>query len=133
MNAPATRSIAIERTLEQRDFDAFARLSGDANPIHVDAGFAARTRFGRTVAHGVLLRTVLRGLIEQLEPGGRQLLERVMFPAPTYASERMRFSVSVRAASESQLVLDLKVARVADGTITLSGESVVERPRRNAC
>ena len=36
-------------------FDRFARLSGDDNPIHVDPAFSARTRFGRTVAHGMLL------------------------------------------------------------------------------
>ena len=54
--------VVLERTFVQADFDAFAELSGDDNPIHVDHEFAANSRFGRTVSHGVLLYTVLRGL-----------------------------------------------------------------------
>jgi len=127
MNAAGMRAVTLERTLRQADFDAFAALSGDANPIHVDREFAARTRFGRTVAHGVLLCTVLRGLIEQLEPLGRQLDQRVTFPAPTYADEPMRFSVRVRRETNSLLELELEVVRVNDGTITLRGETSVAR------
>jgi acyl dehydratase len=47
--------ISEVKTFTQAEFDAFARLSGDDNPIHVDPEFSARTRFGRTVAHGMLL------------------------------------------------------------------------------
>ena len=35
----------VERVLTQDEFDAFAKLSGDDNPIHVDPDFSARTRF----------------------------------------------------------------------------------------
>jgi acyl dehydratase len=77
--------LVLERVLTQSDFDAFAELSGDDNPIHVDEDFSARTRFGRTVAHGMLLGTVLRGMLERLVPGGRQVAQKLMFPAPTCA------------------------------------------------
>jgi len=107
----------IERTFSQRDFDRFARLSGDANPIHVDAGFAARTRFGRTVAHGVLLETVLRGLAGQLVPGRRVAEQALRFAAPTYADEPMRFEVW----REDDNTLGLNVTRAADGTLTCDG------------
>lgn len=46
-------------TFTQSDFNVFARLSGDDNPIHVDPAYAASTHFGRTVAHGMLLFGVL--------------------------------------------------------------------------
>ena len=42
---------SIERIFSQVDFDRFARLSGDNNPIHIDPAFSARTPFGQTVAH----------------------------------------------------------------------------------
>ena len=82
MNARCQR-VELELTLTQEDFDRFARLSGDDNPIHVDPEFSAHTRFGRTVAHGVLLCTIVRGLIEQLVPHARQRRQKVTFPSPT--------------------------------------------------
>jgi acyl dehydratase len=87
----------IERSFTQADFDRFARLSGDANPIHTDPAFAAATRFGCTVAHGLLLMSVLRGLIEQLVPGGRLVEQSVMFPAPTFTGADGRSIASGRA------------------------------------
>ena len=47
------QAATLRRRFSQADFDRFARLSGDDNPIHVDPRFAARTRFGRTVAHAL--------------------------------------------------------------------------------
>ena len=54
----------MERDLSfsQADFHRFARLSGDHNPIHVDPDYAAGTRFGATVSHGMLLFSAVRGL-----------------------------------------------------------------------
>ena len=51
-------SLLIERQWipTQEEFDLFARISGDDNPIHVDPEFSARTRFGRTVSHGMLIQ-----------------------------------------------------------------------------
>lgn len=109
----------------QSHFDRFARLSGDANPIHVDAAFAARTRFGRTVAHGVLLETVLRGLAGRLAPGCTVAEKALRFTAPTYAEEAMHFEVWQQAAD----TLGLSVTRALDGTLTCEGRMVLA-PRR---
>ena len=51
------QSAIAERVFSQSDFDRFAALSGDDNPIHVNPEFAARSRFGRPVCHGMLLYT----------------------------------------------------------------------------
>jgi len=116
---------SLVRSFSQADFDHFARLSGDNNPIHVDAEFSARTRFGRPVSHGLLLCSVLRGLIEELLPGGRMTDQSVMFPAPTFADEAMRFSVTLSAADDSGSRVELEVSRIADGTVTCQGHSRV--------
>ena len=42
------------RTMTQADIVSFAGLTGDFNPLHVDAEFAARTPFGKNIAHGLL-------------------------------------------------------------------------------
>ena len=46
---------SLSKPLTQAKIDAYARASGDFNPIHVDAAFAAATPFGGTIAHGMLL------------------------------------------------------------------------------
>jgi acyl dehydratase len=116
------RQHSIVRTFSQADFDRFARLSGDDNPIHVDPEFSARTRFGRPVAHGLLLCSVLRGLVENLVPGGRLSDQSMMFPAPTYAGDAMSFVATVMDSSdEDRIDCVLEVSRVADGVVTCQG------------
>lgn len=109
------------RSFSQADFDRFARLSGDDNPIHTDAEFSARTHFGETVAHGLLLCSVLRGLVDQLLPGGNIQEQSVMFPAPTFADDPMRFSAEITQAEAALTELSFEVRRVSDGEVTCQG------------
>ena len=119
------RQITIEHIFSQDDFERFALLSGDNNPIHTDPDFCAGTRFGRTVAHGLLLCSVLRGLIDRLKPGGRLSEASLMFPAPTYADESMQFAVTVTGGSDDELELELNVKRINDGIVTCQGHARV--------
>lgn len=89
------RTVGLRFT--QHDFDLFARLSGDDNPIHVDREFAATTRFGRTVAHGMLLFAAANAAINRWI-GGRLNLHRqqLVFPAPTFADEDVALSLTIQ-------------------------------------
>jgi acyl dehydratase len=122
----------VERALTQADFDAFAKLSGDDNPIHVDPEFSAHTRFGRTVSHGMLLSTVLRGLLDELIPGSTQVSQKLMFPEPTFCDESMRFSALVKADDGRHVVAEISCERIDDGAITCAGEATMLRARQTA-
>ena len=113
--------VTLERSFSQADFDRFARLSGDDNPIHTDPEFSTRTYFGQTVAHGLLLCSVLRSLVDQLLPGGNIQEQSVMFPAPTFADDPMRFSAEITQAEGAFTELSFEVRRVSDGEITCQG------------
>lgn len=113
--------VSVVRSFTQADFDRFASLSGDNNPIHCDPEFSARTRFGRTVAHGLLLCSILRGVVDQLIPGGQVVEQSVMFPAPTFANEPMRFQARIADEAEAFSELELLVTRESDGEITCQG------------
>lgn len=123
MTPADARSLCLERSLTQTDFERFAALSGDDNPIHVDADYAARTKFGRTVAHGALLCSILRGLADRLLPGARQLSQHVMFPAPTYADEPLRFESRVVTDDGTEAQMRMRVVRRADEVVTCTVEA----------
>jgi acyl dehydratase len=96
----------------QADFDEFARLSGDDNPIHVDPGYAAGTRFGATVAHGMLLFSRLAAeAAGWLGDAPFVVAQTLVFPSPTYAG--------------ADLTAELRMAGTgADGTMRV-GERIV--------
>ena len=54
---------SLAKTLSQEKIDRYARASGDFNPIHVDPAFAARSPFGGTIAHGMLLLAYLSEML----------------------------------------------------------------------
>ena len=121
----STGRASLIKVFSQADFDAFARLSGDDNPIHTDADFCAGTRFGRPVAHGLLLCSVLRGLIDSLLPGRTLSEQAVMFPAPTYADEPMNFTVTMSDTGQGRIDLELEARRLEDGVVTCQGTAKV--------
>lgn len=106
-------------TPTQAEFDAFARVSGDDNPIHVDPAFSARTGFGRTVSHGMLIYAKLWGLLQKARPGARQLGQSMMFSHPAYAGD----PVDLRIRETAPGVVEMHATRVADGAALLSGEA----------
>lgn len=113
-------------TPSQSDFDAFAELSGDDNPIHVDPAFSARTRFGRTVSHGMLLYSRLWALLRARHPGRRHAMQSLMFPNPAYAGEELAFRFSAAETKGRDEAMVIEIRRTADGKVVLSGECRME-------
>jgi acyl dehydratase len=90
------RRAQLRRRVTQDDFDRFARISGDDNPIHVDAAFAARTRFGRTLAHGMMLYSLVVHFIRsELLPGAVELEQDLVFPGPIFAGDELTIDAEV--------------------------------------
>ena len=122
---------SIRRTFSQSDFDRFAALSGDDNPIHIDPAFSARTKFGRTVAHGMFLYSTVCGLLGARLPGPGtvQIEQELMFPTATPTGEEIEIRVEVTAVqpTESLAELDTTVIR-PDGNNGLQGRTLVSLP-----
>jgi acyl dehydratase len=101
-------------------------VSGDDNPIHVDAEFlGAHALRPHRFSHGMLLYTVLWGLVQKHYPGARQVNQTLMFPNPTYAGDPHRFTLNEIAATDGRIVLSTQVMRVADGALTLDGQTEI--------
>ena len=104
---------SYQRVLLQADFDRFARLTGDDNPIHCDPAFAAKSHFGATVAHGMLLYgCICKALTEQVGPGVVQMEQTLMFPNPTYVGDRLRIGLQVEVDAGGVLDIATDVTKV---------------------
>ena len=116
-----------ERCFSQDDFNAFASLSGDNNPIHVDPEFAAKTHFGATVAHGMLLYTGLKGFLQNLFPGSVQLSHQMMFPSGTTAGETVRYRIEIISLEPEAKTIKIKVQILRPcGNLGLDGETLIK-------
>lgn len=113
--------IVAKRTFTQENFNLFAELSHDDNPIHVDPAFAATTRFDGTVAHGMMLYGMILGVLSENFPGARQLEQDLVFPKPTYANLEMTIRLEV-----TELQADSKQARIATTLTRPDGENSCE-------
>jgi acyl dehydratase len=105
----------------QAEFDLFAELSGDDNPIHVDPEFSARTRFGRTVSHGMLIYAKLWGLLKSAHPEARHTGQTLMFPNPCFVGDRVRLDVRSTAPE----TFTVEATRLSDNAVLLTGETQI--------
>ncbi len=114
------------RTFTQDDFNRFAALSGDDNPIHVDPAFSARTKFGRTVAHGMLLYGVICGAVSEHLSEAQQLSQDLRFPSPTYTDEALTIQLAVKDvnADERTARIEATITRPS-GQVTCEGTMVI--------
>ncbi|WP_306119785.1 MULTISPECIES: MaoC/PaaZ C-terminal domain-containing protein [unclassified Roseitalea] len=101
------------------EFDAFAGISGDDNPIHVDPAFCARTRFGRPVAHGMLIYAKLWAMARQTHPDTVHRAHTLMFPNPTFVGDRVLLRIDDAGADR----LAMRAVRQDDGADLLVGEA----------
>ena len=112
------------RILTQDDFNRFAELSGDDNPIHVDPEFSARTRFGKTVAHGMFLYSLICGVLAKHFPNASQVSQDLMFPAPSYVGEEITVSARVLEMNVEAVRVETIVTR-PNGEIGCQGEAML--------
>jgi acyl dehydratase len=110
------------------DVQAFAALSGDYNPLHIDPNFSQRTRFHRRVAHGMLVASYVSRLIGMHLPGPGALWGQQNFRwrAPVFIDDELEISLMVTHKSEGTRTLALKVKAVnQDGAIVMEGDGLV--------
>jgi acyl dehydratase len=104
----------------------YAQITGDRNPLHFDAEFTARTKFGRLVVQGGLTTGLLHALVAMDLPGSGSvfLSQNWKFVAPVYIGDTITAEVEVRSVHASKPVTQLGV-RVwrQDGETVLEGEA----------
>ena len=113
---------AYQRTVEERDIQLFAEVSGDRNPVHLDAEYAATTQFKERIAHGMLTGALISAAIACTLPG----------PGTIYLGQNLRFTRPVKLGDA--LTVELEVleklpknrVRIATRVLNQQGKAVVD-------
>ena len=125
-------SASLTRRLSQGDIDAFARISGDDNPAHVDEAWAAQSSLKGRVAHGLLTAGLVSAVLgtELPGPGAIYMSQTLRWLAPVRPGDILTGTVTVKEiiAEKGRVVLDTVVSRGED--VVLVGEALV-MPRRD--
>jgi 3-hydroxybutyryl-CoA dehydratase len=111
--------------LTEEMFATFAALSGDNNPLHVDAAYAASAGFPGRVAFGLLTSTFYSRLVGVHLPGRYALLHGIDldFVSPAYAGDTLKISGEITFLSDAHQQAQLK------GRIVNQAEKVVSRAK----
>jgi acyl dehydratase len=118
---------AIARTVTERDIDAFAEISGDANPLHVDAGFAHQTRFGRRVVHGALAASFVSAALTRLGIGHVYVSQQTRFRRPVFPGDTLTATALIVEKLPERDRLRVKTTCTnQDGAVVNEGEAVLQ-------
>jgi 3-hydroxybutyryl-CoA dehydratase len=125
---------SVSNTVTEKDIEAFADVSGDRNPVHLDADYAAKTMFKERIAHGMLSAAYISAVFGMKLPG----------PGAIYISQSLAFKAPVKIGDTvvttvklAELVPEKKRARFetvcsVNGKPVLTGEAQLMIPGRPA-
>lgn len=120
----------LTRTVTRADIEAFAAVSGDRNPAHLDDDYARRTPFGEVIAHGMfsgaLVSTVLG--MQLPGPGTIYLEQSLRFRRPVKVGDTLTVTLTCREKLEKRrITLDCEV-RNQNGDVVTTGTASVIAP-----
>ncbi|MGD8463465.1 MAG: MaoC family dehydratase [Anaerolineae bacterium] len=98
------------KTVTESDVTTFAGLIGDFNPIHVDAEYARKSRFGQRVAHGMFTGGLISAVLGNKlpGPGAIYLSQQIEFLAPVFIGDTITARVEVSAWRPEKRIITLK-------------------------
>src|SRR5439155_26248854 len=97
------------QTVTMRQIELYAEITGDRNPVHFDADFAARTRFGRLVAQGGITSGMLNTLVAMDVPGPGTVFisQSLKYLAPAYVGDPLTAAFEVLSLKPDDHVCQL--------------------------
>ena len=114
---------AFSKTFTEDDVQRFIEITGDTNPLHVDESFAAGTKFGRRVIHGMLTASILSTMVGMFLPGTGAIYrsQTIQFLRPVHIGDTVTAHFVVRAVDREKhrLTIDAWIENEA-------GERVLE-------
>lgn len=128
------QSAELVRTVDEKAIQAFADVSGDFNPVHLDEAFAATTPFKTRIAHGMLSAAYISALIagKLPGPGAIYLGQTLTFKRPVKIGDEVTVTATITALDPEKARAVLSTACTVGGKVVLDGEATIMVPRRPA-
>ncbi len=124
---------SLSKTVSEADIVAFAEVSGDRNPVHLDADYAATTMFKERIAHGMLSAAYISAVfgMQMPGPGAIYMSQTLAFKAPVKIGDTVVTTVKILELMDKGRVRFETVCAV-NGKPVLSGEAVLMVPKKPA-
>ncbi len=108
----------------------YARITGDNNPLHLDEEFAKTTPFGRRIAHGMLVASLISKVLGHDFPGAGTVYvsQTVRFRKPVYVGDTVKIRVEVKDTNIEKRRLYLSTTVIDYGKEVVTGEAEVYLP-----
>jgi len=121
------------KSLTERDIILFGETSGDVNPVHYDADYAAGTIFKERIAHGMWSASLISTCIGTVMPGPGSLYlgQTLDFKGTVKPGDALTVTATIKEKQRKILIIDCEVKNQRD-EIVVSGEARVVPPRRSA-
>ncbi len=122
----------FSKTVTETDVYLYAGITGDLNPAHINAAYAAQTFFKTRIAHGMLTGGFVSTVIGTLLPGPGTIYIRqeLNFLAPVRMGDTITAKVEVMEKIVEKNRLRLRTTcSIQDGTLVLDGEALVSPPK----
>lgn len=123
----------VEKVIDDAEIHAFAVLSSDHNPIHMDEEYATDTPFNGRIAHGMLGAGLISAVIGEQLPGHGTiyLQQNLRFTAPVRPGDKVRATVTVREIDLRKARVGLDCLCTVGDTVVIKGDALVMAPRRS--
>jgi 3-hydroxybutyryl-CoA dehydratase len=123
---------SVSKTITEQDIDAFAELSGDINPVHLDEEFAAKSIFKKRIAHGFLTGSLFSTVLGTKLPGPGciYLSQSLKFRAPVYIGDEVVATCKITAVDPEKGRVTLACDCSVNGKTVLEGEALMMVDRR---
>ena len=100
---------SFTKTFTDEDVRRFVEITGDVNPLHVDDAFAAKSKFGRRVVHGMLSASIFSTMVGMLLPGTGAIYrsQTLRFLLPVYVGDTVTAHFIVRSVDRAKHRLEI--------------------------
>ena len=126
------QSAETTKVVTANDVEAFAAVSGDTNPVHLDEDYAQTTTFQTRIAHGMLSAAYISAVIgtKLPGPGSIYLSQSMRFRRPVKLGDAVMTRVTIQALDEARGHATLATVCQVNGKTVVDGEGVIMVPRK---